>query len=166
MIGMHGRYDRIRSRLGRRFLALDALVVVLTMSTACSDSTPPPASSPATAAASPVVAALNTKIARFAPVPITADATALPPNEREALDQLVRAARLVDGLFLEQVWAGNAAALAHLASDRTPEGQAELHYFLINKGPWSRLDHNENFLRPGIDVPAKPPQANFYPADA
>ena len=76
------------------------------------------------------------------------------------------AARLMDGLFLEQVWAGNPALLTQLAADRTPEGQAELHYFLINKGPWSRLDHNEPFLRPGFGVPAKPPQANFYPADA
>ncbi|HEY7442149.1 MAG TPA: hypothetical protein VH701_07010, partial [Vicinamibacterales bacterium] len=38
-----------------------------------------------------------------------------------------------------------------------------LHYFLINQGPWSRLDHDAPFI-PG--VPAKPPSANFYPADA
>ena len=34
---------------------------------------------------------------------------------------------------------------------------------MINKGPWSRLDHNEVFI-PG--APSKPPQANFYPAGA
>jgi hypothetical protein len=38
-----------------------------------------------------------------------------------------------------------------------------MHYFLINKGPWSRLDHNEPFI---LGVPPKPPQANFYPAGA
>ena len=38
-----------------------------------------------------------------------------------------------------------------------------LHYFLINKGPWSRLDHHEPFI-PG--APAKPESANFYPAGA
>ena len=38
-----------------------------------------------------------------------------------------------------------------------------LHYFLINKGPWSRLDHNRVFI-PG--APAKPDGANFYPAGA
>ena len=42
-------------------------------------------------------------------------------------------------------------------------GRARLHAFVLNKGPWSRLDHNEPFL-PG--VPAKPPSANFYPAGA
>src|SRR5690349_21572067 len=40
---------------------------------------------------------------------------------------------------------------------------ARLHYFLINKGPWDRLDHNKPFV-PG--VPAKPEAANFYPAGA
>jgi hypothetical protein len=108
---------------------------------------------------------LATKIARFAPTDISANAASLPANEKQALDHLVMAAQLVDGLFLQQVWADNPAMLARLAADRTPVGPFELHYFLINKGPWSRLDHNENFLRAGAHVPPKPPQANFYPAD-
>ena len=74
---------------------------------------------------------------------------ALPENERNALAEMVRAAQVMDGLFLEQVWAGNATVLTQLAGDRTPEGEARLHYFLINKGPWSRLDDNESFLRSG-----------------
>ena len=112
------------------------------------------------------MAALETKIRRFAPVDIGAAVDTLPENERQALAKMVDAARLLDGLFLEQVWAGNVSVLTQLAADRTPEGQAELHYFLINKGPWSRLDHHEPFLRPGLAIPPKPPQANFYPADA
>ena len=32
--------------------------------------------------------------------------------------------------------------LLDLAGDQSAEGRARLHYFLINKGPWSRLDHN------------------------
>ena len=47
--------------------------------------------------------------------------------------------------------------------DETPVGRARLHYFLINKGPWSRLDHNQPFV-PG--APAKPADANFYPEGA
>src|SRR3990172_912278 len=76
-----------------------------------------------------------------APVDITADTSSLPENERRALAQMVRAAQLIDGLFLEQVWAGNPAMLTALAADRTDAGRAQLHYFLINKGPWDRLDH-------------------------
>ena len=106
---------------------------------------------------------LKQMISRFAPVEIGADVSALPAGEQAALAKIVEAARLMDGLFLEQVYAGNPALLVQLASDRSPLGQARLHYFLINKGPWSRLDHDAPFI-PG--VPAKPPMANFYPADA
>ena len=116
--------------------------------------------------ASPVVTAIETQLKRFAPVDIAADVNALPPKEREALSKLVAAARLMDGLFLDQVWAGNTSTLTALAADRTPEGAAELHYFILNKGPWSRLDEDAPFLRPQFQVPPKPPQANFYPEDA
>ena len=109
---------------------------------------------------------LRSMIGRFAPAEITADTSSLAPNERQALGKIVEAARLMDSLFLEQVWAGNDALLQQLARAATAsngEAIARLHYFLINKGPWSRLDHN----RPFIDgVPAKPEAANFYPAGA
>ncbi len=114
---------------------------------------------------SETVRALEAKTSRFAPVDVVVPVD-LPGNDPRAVSYLIQAARLMDGLFLEQVWSGNTSLLAELAADRTPEGRAELHYFLINKGPWSRLDHDEPFLRPGRTLPAKPPQANYYPADA
>lgn len=114
-------------------------------------------------ASMPTEAQLQQMISRFAPVEIGADLSALPKSEQAALAKMVEAARLMDGLFLQQVWAGNPSLLVELAGDRTPLGQARLHYFLINKGPWSRLDHDAPFI-PG--VPAKPDTANFYPADA
>ena len=111
-------------------------------------------------------ATLDARIRRFAPVDLTVDIGGLPGNEPGALAHIIRAARLMDGLFLEQVWAGNPSLLAQLAADTTPLGRARLQYFLINKGPWSRLDHNEPFLGPEFGVPAKPAGANYYPADA
>ena len=112
------------------------------------------------------MADLESKIRRFAAVDITADVASLPASEQQALDHIVQAARLMDGLFLEQVWAGNSSLLLELARDRSPVGEAELHYFLINKGPWSRLDEEAVFVRSQFQVPPKPPQANYYPADA
>ena len=107
---------------------------------------------------------LKAMTARFAPVEISADITALPANEQRALGLLVRASRIVDAIFLRQVWAGNDATLMQLVADDTPLGKARLQYFLVNKGAWSRLDHNRPFL---AGVPQeKPPQANFYPAGA
>jgi hypothetical protein len=100
---------------------------------------------------------------RFAPVDIAADISGLPPNERQALAKLVEAAKMFDALFLRQVWAGNETMLLDLVRDRSDAGQARLHYFLINKGPWSRLDEDAVFV-PG--APEKPAQANFYPAGA
>jgi hypothetical protein len=111
----------------------------------------------------PGAAELEKMTARFAPSEIGGSIAHLPDTERAALAKLVEAAKLMDALFLEQVWAGNVARLHELAADTTPLGRARLHYFLINKGPWSRLDHNAVFL-PG--VPPKPEEANFYPAGA
>jgi peptidase M49-like protein len=111
----------------------------------------------------PTLAELRTMTARFAPADITADTSALPERERQALARLVDAARIMDALFLRQVWEGNDAMLQALARDTSDIGRARLHYFLINKGPWSRIDHNRPFV-PG--APPKPEAANFYPTGA
>jgi hypothetical protein len=114
----------------------------------------------------PTAAELRTMTARFAPAEIGADVSRLPDSERRALRKLVDAARIMDALFLRQVWAGNDALLQELsrnAVSNSPDASERLHYFLINKGPWSRLDHNRPFI-PGTS--AKPAEANFYPAGA
>ena len=111
----------------------------------------------------PEQAALEAMTARFAPTEITADVSGLPAGERKTLGKLVQASRIIDALFLRQVWAGNEALLMRLLTDATPLGRARLHAFLINKGPWSRLDHEAPFI-PG--VPVKPGGANFYPSGA
>ena len=117
----------------------------------------------AQAAPPPDEARLRAMSARFAPVEIGADLSRLPEGERRALAKMVEAARIMDALFLRQVWAGNEALLLELVSDRTPLGQARLQAFVLDKGPWSRLDHDAPFV-PG--VPQKPEGANFYPAGA
>ena len=117
----------------------------------------------ASALDTPTAPELERMAARFAPVELGADLAALPPNERQALARVVEAAKIFDALFLRQVWAGNQSMLMDLVDDQSALGRARLHYFLINKGPWSRLDHNEPFI-PG--APKKLEQANFYPAGA
>jgi hypothetical protein len=146
-------------------VALLGGVGVLTVSCARQEAPVPSSQSapPAAAAGQPSSSELAIKAARFAPTDITTDLSALTMDERAILGKLVQASKIVDTLFLRQVWAGNEAMLADLARDESPLGKDRLHYFLINKGPWSRLDHNETFV-PG--APAKPAGANFYPADA
>jgi hypothetical protein len=106
---------------------------------------------------------LQAMSARFAPFEVRVDLSALPESERRALASLVKAARLTDALYMRQLWAGNGALLLKLQGDATPLGRARLDYYLVNRGPWSRLDDNAPFV-PG--VPPKPEAANFYPVGA
>ena len=107
-------------------------------------------------------ASLAAKINRFAPTALTADTSRLAMNDRKALAKIIAAAKYLDPLYLRQVWSGNEALWKKLQADKSPPGRLRLHYFQINKGPWSQLDNNEPFIE---GVPPKPPQANFYPAD-
>ena len=99
----------------------------------------------------------------FAPVDIGADVSSLPRSERAALARIIDAARVMDALFLEQVWAGNPSLLLKLQGDRNARSRAQLAFFLVNKGPWSRVEENRPFI-PG--VPSKPEGAAYYPPDA
>jgi hypothetical protein len=140
-----------------------SLVTALAACNATPPAAPAPGGIAAPAVGSPEVAALQRSVARFAPTDLTVDLSHLPSSERTALKHLVQAAQVMDALYLGQVWAGNETRLYELLKDDSALGRARLHAFLVNKGPWSRLDHNEPFLP---DVPAKPASANFYPADA
>lgn len=105
---------------------------------------------------------LAKKIRRFSPTVLTADVSRLSANDRKALDKIIEAAKVMDPLFVRQVWSGNGTLRQKLEADKSVLGRQQLHYFMINKGPWSRIDSNEPFIE---GVPAKPPNANFYPDD-
>ncbi len=117
----------------------------------------------AIAANIPDLAQLDKMIARFTPTDLRADISKLSPGDRQALAKLIEASRVLDDIFLNQLWSGNQTLYAKLRRDTTPLGKARLHYFWINKGPWSSLDDGMAFLP---DVPEKKlPGANFYPED-
>lgn len=154
-------------------------------------------------AATPDLAELNRMIARFAPVELKVDTSKLSPGDQQALKKLIEAARLIDDIFLEQRWSGNGKARAALdwslrlpsrgpappssqpASAYIPESaylpealkKARIHYFELNKGPWSELDGQTSFLpelltfvsgdvSDAVKVPARKPRgANFYAED-
>lgn len=111
----------------------------------------------------PDEAGLRALTARFAPVTVKVDISALPANEKLALAKMVEAAKIFDALYYRQVAPLNETYLAELVTDTSSLGRARLHYFALNKGPWSRLDENRPFL-PGVGP--RPPGASFYPADS
>jgi hypothetical protein len=111
----------------------------------------------------PDLAQLNAMATRFAPTPLRVDISGLSAGDQKALEKLVEAAKIVNHIFMQQFWAGDLAAYHKLEQDTSPLGRARLHYFWINKGPWSEIDEYAAFLP---DVPArKLPGANFYPQD-
>ena len=135
------------------------LILILSL-TACSLATRKP-EQPSTQP--PTLAELERMTARFAPTRLEVNLSRLSTGDRKALAKLIEAAHVFDDIFLTQVWSGNHALLTKLKEDKTPLGRARLHYFWINKGPWSELDENAAFLS---DVPAKKlAGANFYPED-
>lgn len=109
------------------------------------------------------LATLQRMSASFAPTELSVDLSALPQSERDSLALQVRAAQILDAIYQRQVWSGNGAVLLQLLQDNSALGRARLAGFLLNQGPWDRVDHDKPFV-PG--VPAKPDGGNFYPADA
>ncbi len=106
---------------------------------------------------------LQQMVAKFAPVDLKVDTSKLSPGDRNALAKLVEASRILDHIFLSQMWAGNPALYEKLKKDTTPLGKARLDAFWLYKGPFSDLDDHKAFLS---GVPArKPLGAGFYPED-
>lgn len=115
------------------------------------------------------VTMLKEKIAKFVPVEIQYDETLLTDREKVVLEKLYRASKIIDELFLEQVYSKNiqvkSELLAKISNKSTPELEPELKtqldLFNIMFGPFDRLEDNEPFI--GTDK--KPLGANFYPED-
>ena len=123
----------------------------------------PAASSPSSSSSLPDTAELRKMAERFAPTPLQVDTSTLSAGDMRALVKLIQSARVVNHLFMQQLWSGNLALYQTLQQDRSALGQARWHYFWINKGPWSEIDEQKAFL-PGVPT-KKPAGANFYPED-
>ena len=111
----------------------------------------------------PDAAKLKQMAARFAPTPLDVNVSGLSDGDQKALVKLIQASRLINDIFLTQLWSGNHAELAKLEKDKSELGRERLHYFWINKSPWSEIDGHAAFV-PGVP-PKKLPGANFYPED-
>src|SRR6266498_3141223 len=77
------------------------LMVLMTL-TGCNSSMTEPAKETKT----PPGSSVDAKIRRFAPTEITADISQLSEGDRKALTKIIEAAKLLDPLFLRQVWSG------------------------------------------------------------
>lgn len=104
---------------------------------------------------------MKEKIAQFEPVEIKYDNSILDERQKIVIQKLYEASKIMDKLFLIQVYENNWAIKDKLLSSTDELDILKLAYFNIMAGPFDRLDHNKPFAA----ETSKPPGANFYPSD-
>nr|6EOM_A Chain A, MutT/NUDIX family protein [Caldithrix abyssi DSM 13497] len=104
---------------------------------------------------------LKRMIAQFAPTEIKYDHSLLDERKQKVVENLYRAAKIMDEIFLDQVYSKNFEIREQLRASSDPLDQLRLEYFTIMFGPFDRLNHDKPF----IGNTPKPKGANFYPPD-
>jgi len=107
---------------------------------------------------------LKEKIAQFVPTELKYDSGMLDEREKMVVEKLYRASKIMDEIFLDQVYSKNYEIKKELikeASEGSEEAKLQLELFDIMFGPFDRLDHDAPF----IGTEKKPLGANFYPED-
>ena len=107
------------------------------------------------------IAMLKAKIERFAPTELKYDSSILDERQKMVVEKLYLAAKVMDELFLDQVYSKNNEIKATLMAQDTEEAKLQLELFNIMFGPFDRLEHEAPF----IGTEKKPLGANFYPED-
>ncbi|MCZ6701481.1 MAG: peptidase [Ignavibacteria bacterium] len=105
------------------------------------------------------------QISKFVPTELKYDVRSLDERQKIVVGKLYRASKIMDRIFLEQVYSENDQIKADLMAESKSGGSEEaidqLELFNIMFGPFDRLEHE----RPFIGTKEKPLGANFYPED-
>lgn len=117
----------------------------------------PTASAPALASTSDGTGtAVQRHLADYATVKLGADLSKFDARQKKMIALLVEAADSMNAIYWQQAWGDKNALLQKIADPATRE------FAEINYGPWDRLDNDQPFVD---GVGARPPGAQFYPAD-
>jgi hypothetical protein len=101
---------------------------------------------------------VSARLKKYVPYDIAVPWQLISPKDKHALAKVYEACKIMDELFLTQVWSHNNELRDELARRGNPD---YLRFFWRNFGPWDRLDGDAPVL---VNTP-KPPGANFYPED-
>ena len=104
---------------------------------------------------------IKDQIAKFVPTELKYDSNALDERQKMVVEKLYQASKIMDSIFLDQVYSKNYEIKANLEKQNTEEAKLQLQLFDIMFGPFDRLEHNKPF----IGTETKPLGANFYPED-
>jgi hypothetical protein len=104
---------------------------------------------------------LKEKIDKFVPTDLGYDSNTLDEREKMVVEKLYQASKIMDEIFLDQVYSQNYKLRDELKADTSEAGKLKLELFTMMFGPFDRLEHDTPF----IDALKKPLGANFYPED-
>jgi len=99
---------------------------------------------------------MQSLVAKYVPVKLTADISALSENQKQMLSYLFDAADIMNDIYWKQSF-GDKDALVNSIDEKEI-----LDFVKINYGPWDRLNGNKPFI---AEYGEKPLGANFYPKD-
>ncbi len=103
---------------------------------------------------------LDQRLARFKPVRMPYNASALSAREREMVDSLVVALRELESMYWRQSDPEGLALYNALEADTSPLAQKLRHYIFINGSRWDLVDNNTPF----VGTMPMPPGHALYPA--
>jgi len=104
---------------------------------------------------------IKEQIAKFSPTELKYDASILDERQKIVVEKLYHAAKIMDEIFLDQVYSKNYQIRDELKTSDSEEHKLKLELFTIMFGPFDRLEHDKPF----IGTEEKPLGANYYPED-
>lgn len=149
----------------RRLLVVSLIAVLSACGPSQQQTSTPPATSTTPAPAATAVAQPEAStdadlaqkgLASYASVKLSADLSAFDARQKQMIALLIEAADVTNSIYWQQGW-GDKAALMQRIGDASTRQYAEINY-----GPWDRLNNDQPFV---AGVGARPPGAQFYPAD-
>lgn len=108
-----------------------------------------------------MIQSLKNKLDQFAITELKYDESLLDERRKMVVEKLYQAAKIMDEIFLDQVYSKNKEIQKELADKNDEYSRLVREYFKIMFGPFDRLDDDKPFY--GQDQ--KPKGANFYPED-
>ena len=104
---------------------------------------------------------IKEQIVKFTPTELKYDASILDERQKVVVEKLYRAAKIMDEIFLDQVYSKNYQIRDELKASDSEDHKLKLELFTIMFGPFDRLEHDKPF----IGTEKKPLGANYYPED-
>ncbi len=104
---------------------------------------------------------INERLNRLIDVELRYDSSNLNDNQIILLRKMVKVSKLIDDIFLMQIYNKNFEIMKKLKGSDAEKEKLELKYLMWNKGPWDKLDDEKPF----IGAEKRKDGVEFYPED-